>query len=119
MDYKLYLESQKLWELNNEDITANKHHGNEESREANERANYGKEQQRMEVLECISRFPGGCTMKEVAAMMGKPFNAVSGRGSELKKAGQVEKTGETRDGSAVLRVVSRILSVEELIEAMA
>jgi len=112
MDYKLYLESQKLWELNNEDITANKHHGNDESREANEKANSGKEQQRMEVLECISRFPGGC-------MMGKPFNAVSGRGSELKKAGQVEKTGETRDGSAVLRVVSRILSVEELIEAMA
>lgn len=116
MDYKIYVEAQKLWEQNNEDISSNKHGGNSESKQAHKRIGSRKEQQRLEVLEVISRYPDGLSMKEVAHMMGVGFNVVSGRGSELKALGRVEKTGEIRDGSAVLRAVP--VSADEFIRIL-
>ncbi len=41
------------------------------------------------------------TAKEIAALMGKPFNAISGRFASLK-GGKLRKTGVVRDGSAEL-----------------
>lgn len=86
------------------DITAGKHKGNTESREAHNKIVNKAKQQRAEVLGLISRHDG-LTMKEVSVLMDIPFNAVSGRGSELKAQGRVYKTGEVRDGSAVLKAV--------------
>jgi hypothetical protein len=57
-------------------------------------------------------------MKEIAVLMGKGFNAVAGRGSELKALGLVRKTGEVREGSAVLEIVkeSEIPSIHKKAE---
>lgn len=85
-----------------DDISAGKHKGNEQSVRAH-RYNHNLEADRNEVLRLIAECPR--TMKEIAAVMGKEFNAVSGRGSELKRLGLVRKTGEVRDGSAVLEVI--------------
>ncbi len=43
----------------------------------------------------------GLTGKEFAAMVGKGFNAVSGRFAELKRDGLIRETGERREGCAV------------------
>ena len=101
-------ESQLLaWYLSGEkppvaddDITANKHGGNEESVEANRRNKLARECDRREVFRKISQRPS--TMKQVAAAMGRQFNTLSGRGSDLKRMGLIRKTGEIIDGSAVL-----------------
>jgi predicted transcriptional regulator len=99
------------FEIRRKDISENKHGGNKESRNAYKRHESRLEVQRNEVLALISKH-GGLSMKEVAALMDVPFNTVSGRGSELKQLGKVEKTGEVRDGSAVLRTVP--VTVDEL-----
>jgi hypothetical protein len=86
-----------------QDITYGRHHGNPESNAAFSHGASTRENDRQQVLELIQECPR--SMKEVARMMGKGFNAVAGRGSELKALGLVEKTGEVRAGSAVLRAV--------------
>jgi len=83
------------------DVTWNKHGGNPESNRAYDLGTSTRENDRLEVLRLIQERPR--SMKEIAALMGKGFNAVAGRGSELKALGLVQKTGEIRDGSAVLR----------------
>jgi predicted transcriptional regulator len=84
------------------DICAGKHDGNEQSREANTKSMSNRDAQRAAVLRLIIE-NNGLSMKEVAQLMGVEFNTVSGRGSELKKMGLVEPTGEVRSGSAVLK----------------
>jgi transposase len=91
------------------DPCSNKHQGNEQSRAANRRNMQDREQQRSQVLNLIIEH-NGLSMKEVAQMMGVPFNTVSGRGTELKKFGLVEPTGEIRSGSAVLCATTRGLA---------
>jgi len=44
---------------------------------------------------------GRYTAKEIVAMMGRPFNSISGRFTALK-GGKLRKTGVIRDGSAEL-----------------
>lgn len=85
------------------DICSRKHQGNTESREANKVNVPSRSAQREAVLVYIRATPR--SMKEVAQLMGVPFNTISGRGSELKRYGLVEETGEVRQGSAVLRAV--------------
>jgi hypothetical protein len=92
------------------DITANKHRGNAQSQAAHRRGRSNREAQRLQVLELIKDSYNGLSMKEVAALMDCPFNTVSGRGSELKKSGLVEPTGETRDGSAVLQATKVVFT---------
>lgn len=82
------------------DITAGKHQGNDESREAYKKNRHVAAEQRSEVLRLITARPS--TMKEVAVLMGVPLHTISGRGSELKKAGLIEPTGAVRQGSAEL-----------------
>lgn len=88
------------------DICSGRHQGNTESRAANQQGLPSRAAQRMAVLIYIRNEPR--SMKEVAQLMGVPFNTISGRGSELKRLGLVELTGEVRQGSAVLRAVDAI-----------
>jgi len=85
------------------DPCARKHGGNEQSREANKKNLKRREAQRMAVLEHITKAgTHGMSMKEVAKAMNTQFSSVSGRGTELKRLGMVEESGEAREGSAVL-----------------
>lgn len=100
-------ESQLLaWYLSGEkppvadDISARKHGGNEQSVEANRLNKFRRSESRREVLRIITERPS--SMKEVAEQMGVQLNCVSGRASELLKLGLVHRTGEIRDGAAVL-----------------
>ena len=57
----------------------------------------------MRVLDLITDAGStGMSMKEVAHAMDTQFSSVSGRGTELKRLGMVEDSGEVRAGSAVL-----------------
>jgi hypothetical protein len=85
------------------DPCAVKHGGNEQSREANKKNLHHRTVQRQRVLDAITQSPSGLTMKELAAQWGVQFSSISGRGSELKKMGLLETTGEVRAGSAVLQ----------------
>jgi hypothetical protein len=93
---------------NDFDICSGKHGGNEQSRKANNRNMQHRTAQRLAVLELIKDSPNGLSMKEVADLMNTQFSTVSGRGSELKKFGLVEPTGEVREGSAVLQATRRV-----------
>jgi hypothetical protein len=83
-----------------QDISYSRHHGNPESDAAFCHNQSTRDNDRQMVLELIRELPR--SMKQIAIIMGKGFNAVAGRGSELKAMGLVKKTGEIRDGSAVL-----------------
>ena len=93
------------------DITFNKHHGNEESNDAYIKALPSMAESRRACYDLIAERPR--TAKECAVELGKPFNAVSGRLSELKKMGLVEKTPMRRDGGAVLQVIGEYYDPEE------
>jgi len=84
-----------------DDVCVRKHRGNKESREANPSAKT-KIRMRQYVLHYLKPKPQ--TSKELAQMMMKPLNAISGRISELKAMGLIEPTGERRRKCAVLRV---------------
>lgn len=83
------------------DVCFSRHKGSPESVDANKRVDKTKGQQ--EVLTLLSR-GAWLTSKEIAALLNKPLNAVSGRLSELRAMGKIEKTGERRCGAAVLRL---------------
>jgi hypothetical protein len=85
------------------DISERKHHGNPESAAANEKNLIGRNSQRQQVYDIIANSPNGLSMKEVSQIMGVGFNRIAGRGTELRVAGWVVRTGEIRSGSAVLK----------------
>lgn len=93
-----------------EDVCANRHKGNQESRDANpcqEAKNRGQEEI-FSLIESADFYrSGGLTSKEIGKMLNKPLNAISGRISELKAMRLIEPTGERRDGAAVLRLIRR------------
>lgn len=82
-----------------DDITANKHHSHPASVAANETVDKSRDRKR--VLDFI-RLRGVTHSKEIARGLDKPLNLVSGRISELKKAGVIQETGEREDGCALL-----------------
>lgn len=85
------------------DICANRHQGNAQSMAAFQRVLESMPEQRANVARAI-RHAGshGLTCKELAERWGCGMNAISGRFSELKAKGLVEKVG-TREGSGVMR----------------
>lgn len=90
--------------MNNEpDITRNRHRGNPESVAAHQKMKDGKRQQRQRVLEAVRGAPSGLGLccHELAAAWGTTPNAISGRFTELKKAGKIRKVGtrQTPSGS--------------------
>lgn len=76
------------------DITANKHGGNSESVLAQSRRKHGANAQRERVFRAIrERGTDGLTVHELAETWGVTPNAISGRFSELKADGRIEKVG--------------------------
>jgi predicted HTH transcriptional regulator len=84
------------------DICSNKHHGSLESKDAFNSMRGSINAMHEEALAAIDKF-GPLTSKELAQILCRPVHSVSGRCSELKALLYLEKTGERRDGSAVLR----------------
>lgn len=88
-----------------EDITANRHKGNEESTQAFRKAAGGIPTQRRQVLEACRR-PGGVTCRALACEWGVGMNTISGRFSELKKGGLITKTG-VEEGCGVYKAAEQ------------
>lgn len=84
------------------DICQRRHKGNVASKAANPKQSHKKEMHE-KILELL-RVNQRLTAKELAIMIGKPFNAISGRFSELKALKQIRGTGIRRDGSELLEV---------------
>lgn len=84
------------------DITSNRHGGNEQSQLAFERVRDELPQMRARVLRAIRIEPDGVgwTCRELANCWEIGMNAISGRFTELKRDGLIKKQG-TRDGCAV------------------
>jgi len=84
------------------DITRRKHGGNPESAQAHARRAGKWPQQRARVLAAIRLAgPQGLTCDELADKWGVGMNCLSGRFSELRKAGAIRKAGTrpTRSGN--------------------
>ena len=84
-----------------EDITENRHKGSPESIAANKRVNKVKD--RAKVFELIGKL-GYSYSKQIARLMDKPLNSISGRFSELKRDGMIEPTGDRNEGCAVYQL---------------
>jgi predicted transcriptional regulator len=84
-----------------QDICQNKHQGNEQSTQAFQtKVAPTLRQRQIEVLQAIKNAGNqGLTCKELAEAWGIGMNAISGRFSELKKLGEIEPAGSSRDGS--------------------
>lgn len=84
-----------------DDICETRHRGNAESGAANP-TRAAKQVQRFEVWNIIAQHDG-ITSKEIADILGRPLNCISGRISELKAQKLVTADGR-RDGCAILYV---------------
>lgn len=81
------------------DVCYKKHKGNSNSKAANptkERKSVVQDK----IVQLLSR--KRMTGKEIAEILGKPFNAISGRFSELKALKRIRGTGVRKDGSELL-----------------
>lgn len=82
------------------DICARKHRNNSASKAANPNRQ-SKQLIQGQILELLA-INGPLTGKEIAVMLGKQLNTISGRFSDLKAAGKVRGIGVRRDGAEVL-----------------
>lgn len=81
------------------DVCAGKHGGNEQSVEAFESVRHVISAGQVAALSFIlSRGAYGATAQEYADMLGVSLNKVSGRFSELRYLGRIEKTGVRNRG---------------------
>lgn len=77
-----------------DDICANRHGGNECSREANRRVQ--KETDRMTIMTMLSLSVEGMTLDQLSYHCNRPPNQISGRLTELAASGLIVKTGKKR-----------------------
>jgi len=97
------------------DPTRHKHHGNQESRAAWEKVLLKLTESQEDVLLIIQgAHPEPITPKEIANVLGKPLHSVSGRCTELKEQGLVEKSDIVRSGSRALRLATGIPSLRKV-----
>lgn len=83
------------------DVCAARHKGNAESVAANRRNSMHRTRQQAEVLEAVrAAGENGLTCRELAERWGVGMNTISGRFSELKRAGLIRNAG-VRDGCGV------------------
>ena len=84
-----------------QDVCQNKHQGNEQSTQAFQtKVKPTLKQRQIEVLQAINNAGNqGLTCKELAKAWEIGMNAISGRFSELKRLGEIEPAGSSRDGS--------------------
>jgi DNA-binding MarR family transcriptional regulator len=90
------------------DICSNRHKGNTESTAAFQSIRGRLTAQQQRVLNCI-RNSEGLTCNEIAEKLGATPNEISGRCSELKRNGEIRKSGTrlTRSGNpAAILVVT-------------
>jgi hypothetical protein len=81
------------------DVCAGKHGGNEQSVDAFESVKGGMRVAHIAILKFLElRGDHGATAQEYADRLGVPINKVSGRFSELKLMGRIEKTGVRNRG---------------------
>lgn len=86
-----------------DDITRRKHGGADTSIAAWCRARHNAVKSQMAIIEVLEQYwPAGLTAKEIAHIMEKPFNAMSGRCTELLEQSMIVKTDERRGGGRVL-----------------
>ncbi len=85
------------------DVCARRHRGSAESVNANAAIGPHKGELRERILARL-RFPGPATVKEISSDLNIHYTTVSARLSELKADRLIEKTGERREGCAVVRV---------------
>jgi len=83
------------------DITKRKHKGSKSSIKANPKRE-AKAKMRNAVLEALRH--NNLTGKQIAELLQVPFNAISGRFSELKALRLIGGTGERFEGSEILRL---------------
>jgi len=88
---------------NIKDVTRNRHRGNAESEAAYESVKHRMSADRHTILTYM-RFSGPQTSKELSLNLQINYTTMSARLSELKAMGLIEKTGERREGCAVVRV---------------
>ena len=88
---------------NIKDVTRNRHRGSPESEEANRRVSARKFADRELLIAHLIHY-GPKTSKELSDFIPMGYTTVSARLSELKAQGRIEKTGERREGAAVVRV---------------
>ena len=89
------------------DICRGRHGGNEESENANKVAEPGKNETRERVFHAVvAAKDDGLTCKELATRWGLGMHQISGRFSELKRDGRIEKIG-TRNRCEVYKVVKQ------------
>lgn len=85
------------------DVCHRRHRGSAESCDAFRRVSARLPHQRLAVLEFVrGRGNEGATVHEIAAHFGGTPNQYSGRISELKASGAIEKTDQRRAGAAVV-----------------
>ena len=85
------------------DICKSRHGGNENSVKANEKLGLNKAKMRIAVFIQIGVAKDGLSCKELAKLWGVGMNVISGRFTELKKEGRIEKIG-SRENSAVYQL---------------
>lgn len=83
------------------DVCQNRHKGSLESIAANP-SPIAKSESYPRILALLAGQP--MTSKEIARALGVELNCISGRCSELRFAGSIRKTGERREGAAVLEI---------------
>lgn len=88
------------------DVTRSHHHGNTESEDAF--ADKIEPHQGALQARVLAQFhkSGEATVKEITELTGLERLTVGARLTELKAAGMIEKTGERREGCAVLRLTA-------------
>ncbi len=85
------------------DVCENRHRNSPESQSAFEKVKHGKQLMYQRIMYLAQqRKEYGITVHEVSHQFGKTPNEVSGRLSELKMLGKLKKSGERRNGAAVL-----------------
>lgn len=87
------------------DICENKHQQNAESVAANP-GKESKQRDRIRVYQIVLD-KSGITSKEIAKMMKRPLNCISGRITELKKTGQIMAIGR-ENGCAKLYASTKV-----------
>lgn len=83
------------------DVCAGKHQGNEQSETANKNVN--KDADRAYILKFITEHKTAY-LKQIARVMGKQLNQISGRLTELKADNLIVDTGARQEGCTVYKL---------------
>ena len=99
-----------------DDITRNRHGGNEYSEAANRHTDKNRDLNRLYFL-LLARYPGGVTAQEASDLTGMPYTTCSARFTDMKKYEWIEHCGtrltHTGNTAGVWRVIKEIKDAAE------